>query len=302
MPDLRPVGPGDRSLVPGAMETQAARTLPSGHFLEFEQAPAGWLKRDGKPRAKDWRAYYITPPDGARKRLMSVSTLLDTVMPKPGLPTWAEARGIEGAREALDRGLVGLGNPSEEWINAVRANRLGADRARDDAADRGLDVHAVLERWLKTGQAPNPAEHPEAHRPYVRGLVRWILYCEPEPVQVEEIVAHPTDMYAGRGDLVAIMDGKRTRVDLKTQARGAIFAQAHLQVRLYERAEVASGGEPCDRLRVVVVDDRGGFREMECLADDELADAAVAFAARVQPLTNSCDGSNRVERIAREAA
>jgi hypothetical protein len=299
------------ALVPGAMEHTKTRVLPNGTLVEFDQAPVGWLTKKGEPRKKEWRAYHVTPPEGKRERQPSVTTILDSILPKPGLPPWSEARGIEGAVEAVARGLIEIpeGRPltDEEFAEAVqivRAHRLGADRARDDAADRGLNVHTILEDWMTTGEPPNPADHPRAHHGYIRGLFGWILANDPEPVVVEQLVAHPERGYAGRMDLRCLLRGRLggplTTVDLKTQERGSIYSGAHYQTRLYEDAEVAAGGDPADRLLVVVVDAQGGHREMECAVHD--ATPALTFAAEVRPVDSACESQNRAIRQALKAA
>ena len=54
----------DLSTVPGAMERTLRRELPDGSVIEFEEARAGFLKKDGMPRLADWRAYFYTPAAG----------------------------------------------------------------------------------------------------------------------------------------------------------------------------------------------------------------------------------------------
>ncbi len=320
------------STVPGAMERTKRRDLPDGSVIEFEEAPAGWLTQDGKVRQQDHRAYYYTPAAsdcepcrgtgriegktakgrkcslcdgsgnaGKRVRHPSVSTILDAVCPKGGLPFWAEARGIEGAVEAVRLGEIDPRNPGDP-VGTVRRLRLGADRARDDAADRGLNVHDLLEDYMLTGAAPNPSQHPVGHHGYIRGLTRWLLHADPEPRAVEELVCSPVDGYAGRMDLRAVIGGLLTAVDLKTQQNGCIYPGAHLQLSLYERAVVACGDEPADRRLVVVVAENGEFREMAADHDARMIDATLDFYLNVmKPLNSVCEQANRIEREARKA-
>lgn len=324
--------PLDPALVPGAMAQTKRRELPDGSLIDFEYAPAGWLTKDGIPRAKEWRAYYVTTPDAdcafchgtgrvegkgartrqcaickgsgnasTRTRLPSVTTILDAICPKPGLPPWAEARGIEGAHEAWRLGELHHDTAPSEAVATVRRLRLGADRARDDAAQRGLDVHAVLERYMLTGAPPNPAEHPVEHHGYLRALTRWLLATDPQPEAVEQLVASPQDGYAGRLDLEALCGGRRIRYDAKTQENGAIYEAAHAQLGLYERAAQACGDEPADELRVVVFAADGAFREMPCAATPRTVDALLAYYREIRPIYSACESANRFEREARRA-
>jgi hypothetical protein len=323
------------SLIRGALEQQMSRGLPGGGIIEFEFAPAGWLKADGEPRLADWRAYHHTPPitecesctgsgrvagktavgkkcaacagtgeGGKRTRMPSVTTLLDAICPKPGIPPWSEARGIEGAVEAVRRGEI---DPDDREsvalaVDTVRALRLGADRARDDAADRGLNVHALLQEYMTTGEPPNPAEHPEAHWGYIRALTRWLVKYDPEPVAIEQLVCHPEDGYAGRLDLRAIVGGRLITYDAKTQERGGIYSGAHLQVNLYERAAVRCGDKPADGLTVVVFDSFGDYAEMPADHGDDLVDLALDFYRAIKPIDSACMSRNYAVRKAREAA
>lgn len=318
------------SRIPGAMKETKRRDLTDGSVIEFESAPAGWLKKDGEMRQSDWRAYYITSPDRPcefcagtgrvegktakgrqcsickgsgsaqkRSRLVSVSSILDTICPKGGLPRWAEARGIEGCLEAVRLGeLDPKHHDGEDAVQRVRLLKLGADRARDDAADRGLNVHEALQVYMVTGSLPPQDRYPPEHLGYYRALAEWIIHTKPEPVAVEQLVASPADGYAGRSDLVAMVGGQRIRYDAKTSERCAIYDSAHLQVRLYDRAAVASGDEPADACHVVVFGADGRHRDMPCAAEDSTIDAALAYYRALKPIVNACDSANRAARNA----
>lgn len=326
----------DTALIHGAMEEVKTRDLPDGALIEFEFAPAGFLKRDGEVRLTDYRAYYLTPAartcspcrgggrvfdrsergrkcelcrgtgnESRRARLPSVTTVLDAIMPKPGLPPWAEARGIEGAVQAVRDGLLDPHDLERDPVAVVRGAKLGADRARDEAAERGLNVHAVLEAYMLTGAAPNPADHPVEHHGYIRALTRWLLVRDPQPVAVEHLVASVQDGYAGRLDLRARVKDFGGELlytfDAKTQERGQIYAGAHVQVSMYERAAVACGDEPADRLAVVVFAANGEFREMAADHSPSVVDQALAFYRAIKPIDSVCESQNRIEREARKA-
>lgn len=320
----------DPSTIPGAIQIAKTRTLPDGTLIEFEHAPAGWLTKAGEVRMRDWHAYYYSTPcvpcdgdgrvDGKspksklcqpckgtgtrRGRMPSVTTLLDAICPKPGLAPWYEMRGIEGAVEAVRLGLIDPEDPASvaRAIETVRGARLGADRARDDAAARGLNVHACLEQYMLTGDAPNPADHPREHWGYLRALTRWLLKADPEPRAVEELVVHPEDGYAGRLDLRAAIDGLLYTVDAKSQEKGGIYLGAHAQVNLYERAAIWCGDDPADRLLVVVFAENGEFREMPADHRESFTDAALGWVREAKPVDSACEGLNRVEREARKVA
>src|SRR6185312_17397957 len=99
------------------MQVRKDRTLPGGWHVAFEFAPEGWLKKDGTTRQRDHRAYYLgaagpcSACDGSgrapsqkrpggtvqckackgtgvpsRRRVDSVTTICDAILPKDGLP------------------------------------------------------------------------------------------------------------------------------------------------------------------------------------------------------------------------
>lgn len=333
----------DLALVPGALEEQKSRELPDGTLIEFESAPAGWTTKSDRRRERDHRAYYLTVPaddctpcEGTgrrfdqsvrgrccalcagtgsltrRVRVPSVSTILDAICPKPGLPIWSEARGIEGAIEAVRRGEIPRLGEADAYhqdldgskaVDTVRRLKLGADRARDEAADRGLNVHACLEHYMRTGSPPNPADHPEAHRGYLQALTRWLLKAQPERdgAMVEELVASRTRGYAGRVDFRArLADGLLYAIDAKTQERGGIYLAAHAQINLYEDAAVECGDEPADRKLVVVFAANGEFREMPADHPPAFVQAALAWMRHARPIDAQCERQNAIERKARE--
>jgi hypothetical protein len=290
--------PAISNVEPGGLEEYKARTLDDGTLIEFEYAPAGYIAKSGEPRKVDWRRYYVTPPGGDRRQRVSVTTLIDSVTSKGGLPYWFEQGGIKGCHEAHRQGLLSLEDGLDTAVEVVRGRRLGAEAERGRAADRGINVHALLEEYMSTGRAPRPNDHPEPHRGFIRALVGWLLHADPEPVMVEELVCAPE--YAGRMDLVARHGGRRLiSWDAKTQERGCIYPQAHLQLALYNRGHRLCGGEALDGSAVVVFAANGEFRESELLFDEDAALAALAWHAHLRPVESACESTNRIEKAIR---
>jgi len=297
-------GQPDPRLIPGAMAITKRREVPGVGTITFESAPVGWLTQAGTPRMVDWRAYWLEAVDGKRQRYPSVTTILDSICGAGGLPRWYEARGIEGAVEAIRLGLIDPADPASAAmaVDVVRERKLGADRARDDAATRGINVHDCLEHYMRTGDPPSPQDHPAEHHGYLRAMTRWLLKANPEPTAVEELVCHPEAGYAGRLDLRAHTYGALTTWDAKTQANAGIYLKAHAQVNLYERAAVRCGDEPADRLAIVVFAEDGGFDEMPADHPEAFTDAALAWVEHGRPVDALCMSRNRVAKDARKVA
>lgn len=220
--------------------------------------------QDGEGRK---RAYHhkTTLADKGR-RLTSVTTVLGC-LEKRALYAWHEAKGAEGAVLAARAGELDVaGCEPSEAIQTVRALGLGADAAKKQAADRGLDVHGALELWATTGALPAAGDLRMDARPYLQGLARWLLAADPVPVKVEEIVCHPDLGYAGRYDLLADIGGVRALVDLKTSRSGRPYPEAHTQLRAYWQAENAVGVDGIDQAFAVGVSPDGGFAVESCCA------------------------------------
>jgi hypothetical protein len=297
-PDLAIVQ--DPAQTPGAWERELSREVPGG-LVVYREAPAGWLCKDGSVRARPYREYVWAPEGGPMYvRLPSVSTILDAICPKGGLPYWSEAKGIEGAVLALKAGLVYEHTRAEDAIALVREHGLGAEAAKGRAATRGLNVHAINESWMRTGEAPKLSDHPSEHHGYIRSWVRMVLALKPEPVEVEQLVVHGDDGYAGRLDMRARFAGRLRTCDIKTQENGAIYPAAHVQVRLYERGAVWSGDEPAEDCQVIVLPANGDWNAEQhtMLADhhDWQIDAALAWWRAKRPIDSACNSRNRAVR------
>lgn len=76
-------------------------------------------------------------------------------------------------------------------------------QARDEAAGKGTEVHALAEQ-LVHGREVEVPEHLADH---VDGYVRWLDRKQPEPLHVERPCASRQWRYCGTFDLLARMDG-----------------------------------------------------------------------------------------------
>lgn len=229
--------------------------------LRFEElGPGEWLTKKGEPAKKDRRSYTV---DG--DEFISVSSITNT-LEKPALYAWYEDHGARGGAEAQRRGeLDGL--EGHDIIRRVRVLELGADKQRDEAAERGKAIHAAFETLATTGDAPKLADYPAEWHPWVKGAASAWLLMDPEPEEAEQIVCNPTYRYAGRPDLVCRIKGRRTLIDYKT-GKGRIYEQAHYQTRLYDLALEPSLIEPVEDIIIVGISDSGQVELVPCEASE----------------------------------
>lgn len=200
-----------------------------------------------------------------RERAVSVTSALK-VLDKPALLPWAEAAGAEGAL-ILERAGDLKGVHHTDAIDIVRLHKLGMDAKRDAGADRGTAVHRVLEFWAREQTVPDLGDFEADVRGYVQGLCSWLLTVHPEPTGIERCVGSIEWGYAGRMDLRANLGKRDCIVDLKTNPKGRVYDEAHLQARAYAMADVECGAEPPEGIVVVAVGSEGGFEMVECEAE-----------------------------------
>jgi hypothetical protein len=229
--------------------------------LMFEDlGPGEWLTKKGEPAKVARRRYALEGLD-----YLSVSSITGT-LEKPALYAWYEDHGARGGAEAQRRGELD-GVPPQDIIKRVRALELGADKQRDEAAERGKAIHAAFEKLATTGEAPRLADFPDEWRPWVMGAANAWLQMNPEPEEAERIVCNPTYRYAGRPDLVCRINGRRTLIDYKT-GKGRVYEQAHYQTRLYSLALEPSLIEPVEDIIIVGIDDEGQVELVHCEATE----------------------------------
>jgi hypothetical protein len=232
-----------------------------------------------------------------RQRLVSVTSLIDSILPKPGLLHWSEAQTAEGMLTLLRAGELHPSLTAAEALAAMREAKIGAEGVSTTAARRGVDVHALLERYARDGTWADPVGLLDVDDyPYAHALNDWLRKYRPEPLEIEQLVADPEHGYAGRLDLIATIDGQRTLVDLKTSEKAAIWDAAHLQTRAYSNASLVCGDDPCDRILIVVVAKDGTWREMDCLMTQRGLEDALRYHRALKPVTAACTQANKVAK------
>lgn len=193
----------------------------------------------------------------------SVSTILDKTLAK-NLSGWAERGAVDGMLT-----LHRMGKLRE--LDATRALALLHDhglryyQTRDKAAQRGTDVHAVMEK-LAEGVVPKVGDYPQAQWGYVQALCNWWIKANPEVIHSELMVASLMYGYAGRMDLLAKVNGKLGVIDLKT-SRG-VRESHHYQTAGYRLAVEESGYGTPEFGAILRVGEDGAYEYVESWAED----------------------------------
>lgn len=179
--------------------------------------------------------YHVVDADGAEQLLMSVTTIGEYGIPKPGLVHWA---GIEVARCAINHipKLARLrGEQARE--DAYQWLRRAAERKRDEAAEFGGLFHDYAEaRVLGKPIPPASAEM----RPFLDALLRFLDEHQPVFHATEMVVANVDDRWAGRLDAVVQLPryGPELLV-LDWKSGRSVYDESAMQLAAYRRAKCA---------------------------------------------------------------
>lgn len=199
----------------------------------------------GKPRFRRRNygrnhAYYLTGDDGVERKLDGVTTLLSNGLPKPALVNWAANVTAEYAVDHWDE-LAGM-----SLSERVKALKSAKNSARDEAAQRGTEVHDLAER-IALGEE---VDVPDEIRGHVEAAVRFMDDFDIEVVLTETSCFHERAGYAGTFDLLlrsAKYPGRVILADWKTN-RSGIFPETALQLTAYARATHYLDGDKQERL------------------------------------------------------
>ena len=142
---------------------------------------------------------------------------------------------------------------------------------KEAAGDLGTRVHDLCEKYWAQPDI-QPAHDDE--RPAFEAFKRWVAAYNVKMVETERHVYSLEEQYAGILDLVALVNGEKYIVDLKTSSR---ISPGHMvQVGGYAYAREEMTAEDIARAGILRLDKEGGFYEW-CDFSAHLADATMNF-------------------------
>jgi hypothetical protein len=249
----------------------ASNVTPAGIIVEYSPAPRRFYRVNGE-------------------ECPSVTTVLDCLN-KP--LSWHGMKiGVAGVIELvrshdLDIHNTSLeeivGDKSKEIKGLLTIHKLSVNHQLKKDGDRGTSVHDAFEDFFVNDTWPHPEIYPEAERPYVEGLVKFLTDWELNSkfgvveAQAEVMVGSLQHLYAGRYDLrckwgggpmvtrtypkrankVEELSAGRYMLDLKTSS--GVYQSHALQLAAYEGASVECGYEPTDYQAVIHVTKTGEY-------------------------------------------
>lgn len=228
----------------------------------------------------------------------SVTTILKETGDRFGQAAWwGMVTGTAGVLEVLRRNGVHAMNIREGTVDTdgvvdiLKRCRLTVLHTRDDAAQRGTDVHADGERWALTGELPPPDNG------WRQALIAFVETERPEPMGAEILVGSKQYAYAGTFDLLARLP-KLDAVgvfDLKSKSRPPrgrpnAYPQHHLQLRGYEDARREMGHDPSDFQCVVNLYPDGTYALIQGRATSQQWQSSMRLYRDFMALRGSIEG------------
>ncbi|HEX6968507.1 MAG TPA: hypothetical protein VF174_06830 [Micromonosporaceae bacterium] len=191
--------------------------------------------------------WYVDEETG--QKVDGVTTITGNGLPKPALVNWAGDATAEYAVNHWDE-LSAL--PVADRLKRIKGGRY---ETRDEAANRGTQVHRLAERLIRGERVTVPA----GLEGYVASYVAFLDDFQVQPVHVEAVVYSETNRHVGTCDLIADLmfadmpayddiprtpDGYvRSLLDIKT-SRSGIFGDVAVQLAPYRYSQFLIDKDP----------------------------------------------------------
>lgn len=150
------------------------------------------------------------------KPMTGVTTVLNSIIAKPALIQWAADMAIDYLKNhsyPLDRGLC-----SYEPIILEEA-RTAHTKLKEKAGDKGTDIHALVEEYIKrmiSDMGGNANELNDPIDPMLKTFIRWAVDNKVQFLESEKQVYSEKWWTAGTADFTCIINNQRFVGDLKT--------------------------------------------------------------------------------------
>ncbi len=161
--------------------------------------------------------------------------------------------------------MVPKGRGYENWLRKVGFEE--ADLISEQGKNRGTVMHRVMQEYCESHVVPRLSDFEDVWRPWVSGVCNFLVTASPEPLLVEQTVASWDLRLAGQFDLLALVGGKPTIVDLKNRNKANIYEKDHLQIAAYKHLlSETFPDQPETEGLIVVVDGEANVKTSPCLA------------------------------------
>lgn len=136
----------------------------------------------------------------------------------------------------------------KEWYKLN--DRYSIEKVFKEATDQGSKTHGYIEMLNLAQEVDLESENIETQK-QVTSYIDWVRNWNPEQMQTEQVIFYKDEnmQFAGTVDIIAMIDGKRYLIDIKTSNQVGI--SAYLQVAAYAEAYEASYGEKIEETLIL---------------------------------------------------
>jgi hypothetical protein len=167
-----------------------------------------------------------------KKHVSGVTTVLGKAIPKDALKFWAARTVAEYVHEHEDDVATLRSMGGRKLVEVLK--QVPFDK-RDDAGQRGTDIHEIAEDLVWGREVSVPEQLADISADFARFIDDWSV----EPILTEKSVANRALWYAGRPDFIGrvggIFGGQVTCLDWKSSK--GVYAETALQTAAYANAE-----------------------------------------------------------------
>ena len=183
--------------------------------------------------------YHVMDENGKQKRLVGVTTYLN-VINKPMLIPWAVGITVDYLKDHADD----LQTEPRQLLDMAKKE---SDRIKNEAGDTGSNIHEWIEMYIKNkisgGDAPTMPDN-ERVLNGINNFLDWVKENNPTFIGSEYIVYSRKYGYVGQIDIIAIINGKKYLLDIKTS--NGIWPEMLAQTAGYRKAYEEETGEIFD--------------------------------------------------------
>lgn len=209
------------------------------------------------------------------------TTSIINVLSKPALMFWAVNQSIDFMRTNLRPGKSLDEIQIKDLLeNAKRAHTIKKNRS----ADTGTMIHEWVEKFLKAGLTGKPLPKKPVNKEMknaIDGFIKWIKENDVKFLASEQKIYSKKYRYAGTLDIEALVNGKRTIIDIKTSK--AIYPEMLLQASAYLKAREEETGKKYDGgviiLRLSKEDKGKEIKSFEVVKDNKVDQHFKCFLA-----------------------
>lgn len=221
------------------------------------------------------------------KPMTGVTTILG-VLNKPALVSWAARMAVEYIKTEV--GITKDSSPINDYVvpfHVLEEAQTAYAKKRDDAAEKGTDVHSQVELWvLKCIQdcggdpvAPSPSEA-------IQKFVNWAQLNQVKFLATEQKLFSKSLWIAGTADLVFEKEGKIYVGDVKTYAKiwdRTPFFQCAGYAMMWKEMEL---GSQVDGYCVLRISKDGTFEDLWSFDQEGDTEAFLSCAKIYRQLAN----------------